>query len=319
MLLAAVVSCTSDETTDARPEPELIKVDREVVVPASETGWTVNITADCHWEVSAIDNNDWDGLTISPRSGDGNGVLVLSTETNRYSVERSATVTLRTKGGLQQVVNLRQSRSDAAISINQEEFSFTDTEGLQNLIVSSNTNWQIHGASNLDWLELGQTLGNAGVSEIAIKVKDAADDALRSATLTVSAGGSNSVSFRVMQQGKSSISLSVSPSALAQFPAEGGTQTIAVSCNARWYAYVSPDAQGWLHIEPATGYGDTDVSVTCDSYSGNDRDRSAAFIIVSGTREPKQSDMVVSQKAAGVPIVTPGEDDNPNPQLSRKK
>ena len=233
-LLLILAACTSDETTEAKPGLELLKIEKDVVFPASETAWTVNVTADCHWDVSDVYNSKWDMLTISPRTGEGNGMLVLTTDKNRYSVERTATVTLSSKGGLKLTSVIHQSRSDADLSINQDEFIFGDTEGMQNLIVSSNSNWQILGVSGLDWLEFGQTSGNAGLTELPIKVKDAFDDVNRSASITISAGtgSSRNISFNVSQAGKSSISLAVTPYELPKYSANGHSQNVSINCKA---------------------------------------------------------------------------------------
>ena len=119
-LVACLTGCKSDETTEAKPAQELVMIaDKEIVIPASETGTSVAVTADCYWEITDLDNSDWEDLTVSPRSGDGNGTIVFTSEKNKTSVERFATITISTKGGLKQVVVVRQARSDAALSLNQ--------------------------------------------------------------------------------------------------------------------------------------------------------------------------------------------------------
>jgi hypothetical protein len=65
-------------------------------MPASETSWSVKISADCHWDVTDIENDDWGELTVSPRSGDGNGTLVLTSVENHSSVDRTATIIIST-------------------------------------------------------------------------------------------------------------------------------------------------------------------------------------------------------------------------------
>ena len=149
-LIACLAGCKSDETTDAKPALELVMIpDKEIVIPASETGTSVNVIADCFWEITAVDNSTWDDLTVSPRSGEGNGTIVFTSEKNKSSLDRTATIVLATKGGLQQVVKVRQSKSDAALSINNDYFTFGDTGGETNLVVASNSNWEIKGADGI--------------------------------------------------------------------------------------------------------------------------------------------------------------------------
>ena len=168
-LVACLTGCNSDETTEAKPALELVMVGgKEIVIPASEPGTSVAINADCHWEITDVDNSQWDDLTVSPRSGDGNGTIVFTSKKNNTSLERFATITISTKGGLHQVVAVRQARSDADLSINQENFYFSETGGMANLVVSCNSNWEIKGAEGIGWLDVTQTSGTAGVYEVPL-------------------------------------------------------------------------------------------------------------------------------------------------------
>ena len=206
-LVAGLSACTSDETTEAKPAQELLMVEKEIAMPASETSWSVNISADCHWDVTSVDNSGWGELTVSPRSGDGNGTLVFTSLENHSSLDRNATIVISTKGGLEQHINLRQTRSDAALSINQEVFVFNDDGGTQSLVIASNSDWTITGHEGISWLELGQASGNTGTTEVPIRVKGAYDDTDRVVELTATAG-SNKLNFTVSQGGRLSIMLS---------------------------------------------------------------------------------------------------------------
>ena len=313
-LMACLMACSSDETTEAKPAQELLMVEKEVSMPASETSWSVKITADCHWEVTSVENDDWGELTISPRSGDGNGTLLITSEKNRSSIDRQATIILSTKGGLEQRISLRQMKSDAALSVNKEEFSFSNTGGTQSLVISSNSNWTIEGLAGISWLELGQTNGGSGTTEVPIRVKEAYDDANRNAQLTIAAGGSN-LSFTVSQAGLSAISLSVSTTELPKFAGEGGTQTLTVTCNAAWYAY-APSSASWIQLEPAFGIGNGEIHVVCGGNPSVRDERQAIFIVTSGSKKVLQSNILVKQEPAEE-IIIPEEHHNPDPHLTR--
>ena len=316
-MMAYMTACKSDDVTEAKPGLELLNVEKEVAFAAQETSWTVKIVADCYWEVTSVDNPGWDDLTVSPRSGEGNSTLVLTTEQNHRSVERTAVVTLTTKGGLQQRIIIHQTRSGADLSINEEVFEFDDNAGQKSLIISCNTNWEILGLSSTDWLKLEQTSGGAGVIEIPIIVNENYDDTNRAVTLTVSAGsiGDNCIDFMVTQTGKTNITLSVSNELLPIFPAEGGVQTVQVNSNAGWRAFVPSTAQDWVHIEPAFGFGNGEIQVRCDGYGVTTRDRMTVVIVTAGSLNPQQSDIFVQQSAAVQG--GPQDGDNPNPQLTR--
>ena len=311
-LLAGLTACTSDETTEAKPALELLRVEKEISMPASETSWSVNINADCHWDVTSVVNSDWGELTVSPRSGDGNGTLVLTSEENHWSIDRTATIIISTKGGLEQRINLRQTRSDAALSINQDFFEFTDDGGTQSLIIASNSDWTITGHEGISWLELGQTSGNTGTTEVPIRVKGAYDEIKRTVKLTA-ISGSNKINFTVTQDGRLSIFLGVSTNELPMFAGEGGSQTLSVESNAAWYAYV-PSSVSWVHIEPAFGIGNGEIRVFCDA--NHSIQRQTTFIVTAGTKTVLQSDILVSQDRTEEEII-PEEPHNPDPHLSR--
>ena len=311
-LVAGLSACTSDETTEAKPAQELLMVEKEIAMPASETSWSVNISADCHWDVTSVDNSGWGELTVSPRSGDGNGTLVFTSLENHSSLDRTATIVISTKGGLEQHINLRQTRSDAALSINQEVFVFNDDGGTQSLVIASNSDWTITGHEGISWLELGQASGNTGTTEVPIHVKGAYDETNRSVERTATAG-SNKISFTITQEGKLSIILSVSTNELPIFAGEGDSQTLSVTCNAAWYAYL-PASVSWVHLEPAFGFGDGEIQVTCDGNPSIVDERHTTFIVTAGTKTVLQSDVLVNQAPA---IIVPEEPHNIDPHLSR--
>lgn len=311
--MAGLTACTSDETTEAKPAQELLMVEKNVSMPASETSWQVKINADCHWDVTSVDNSDWGALTVSPRSGDGNGTLVLTSEENHSSLDRTATIIISTKGGLEQHITLRQLRSDDALSINQDVFEFNDDGGTQSLIIASNSDWTITGHEGISWLELGQTSGNTGTTEVPIRVKGAYDEIERTVELTA-ISGSNKINFTVSQSGKLSIILEVSTDELPMFAGEGDSQSLSVTCNAAWYAYV-PSSVSWIHLEPAFGFGDGEIRVICDR-NPSEEERQTTFIVTAGTKIVLQSDILVKQEG-NEHVIIPEEPHNPNPILSR--
>lgn len=293
-LLAALPSCSSDDDASSKAGSELLNAEREVDFAATETSWQVKVVADCPWEVTAVDNSGWQDLSISPRSGEGNGILVISTEQNHTSQDRTAVITLTTKGGLQQNVTIHQTRSSADLQISQNTFNFNDAASTQTLKVTCNTNWSIVGMTGNDWLELGQTSGN-GNAEIPITVKENFDDGERTVVLTVSAGnlGDNQFDCRITQSGKELITLKLSATELPAFAYTGGTQKVNVTCNGVWYATV-PSSIGWLHISPSSGIGNGVISISCDAYTGT-QERLSVVTVSAGTKNPQHGSIVITQ------------------------
>ena len=292
-LLACLFACTSDNE-ESKAEEEMLNVEREVAFAATETSRSVKLTADCAWEVTSVENSGWDDFSVSPKSGKGNSVLVISSEANHTSEDRVATFIIQTKGGLKQKVTVHQSESGADLSINNQLFDFDDKEGTQTLTVKCNTNWEILGLTGYDWLEIGQTSGGAGEFEIPIKVKEIFDDAERAALFVVSAGslGDNTFDVMVTQSGKPQISLALSTYALP-VAAAGGTQTITVTCDGAWSAAV-PASMGWVSISPTSGVGNGEITVTCDPYTST-QERLTVLTVTAGTQRPQRGDVVITQ------------------------
>lgn len=293
-LVACLLACSSDDDASSKAGSEMLSVEREVAFAATETSRSVNLTADCAWEVTSVEKTGWDDFAVSPKSGKGSSVLVISSEVNHRAADRTATFTIQTEGGLKQKVTVHQTKSGADLSISQDEFRFDDKEGTQNLTVKCNTNWEIVGMTGAEWLEIGRTSGGEGEFEIPIKVKENFDDAERSALLTVSAGsvGDNKFDIRITQSGKSQIMLTLSTYALS-VAAAGGTQTVTVTSDGAWSAAV-PSSIGWVHISPTSGVGNGEITVTCDP-NATIQERLTVLTVTAGTQRPQRGDVVITQ------------------------
>lgn len=300
-LVLSLSACSSDEDASSKASDELLSVERVVAFGPTETSWEVKIVADCEWEVTAVDNIGWPELSVSPRSGEGNGVLVLTTEENHSSQDRTAVLTLSTKKGLKQDMTILQTRSGADLSINQDVFEFSDAAGTQTLIVNCNTDWEILGIMDLtdgdtNWLKLGQTSGN-GNAEVPITVDETFDDADRYALLLISAGdlGDNILSFGIKQYGKQLITMSLD-TIEQTFSASGGTKKVKVSSNGAWSAAIPTDIN-WIHITPTAGIGNGEITITCDPYPGATLERLTTLTVSAGSKNPQRSDVIITQTA----------------------
>ena len=318
-LVAGLTGCKSDDETQAKPAKEILKVEGgDIEIRANEESKDVAITADCAWTVTYDGGDFGSKLSVQPLKGNGNGTLVITTDQNSTLSDRTATITLTSDGGLKQKITVRQTSSDPGLTITKKLYEFDAIPSASQLLtISSNTNWNIVIPTGVDWIHLSNTSGSAGSTPVDITVDEIQTDADRSATFTIQYGA-NSAEIEVKQAGKTNITLSVTPEEMPTFTPEGGTQMVKVSSNAAWRAFVPSSAQKWLHIEPASGVGDGEIKVTCDAYSETDRDRITVLIVVAGSQNPQQADVFVQQSAAEV-VNYPGEDDNPDPKLSRKK
>lgn len=317
-LVAGLSGCKSDDETQAKPAKEFLKVEGgDIEIRANEETKEVAITADCAWTVTYDGGDFGNALTVQPLKGNGNGVLVITTNQNSSMSDRNASIILTSDGGLKQKISVRQTSSDPGMTVTKKLYEFDAIPSASQLLtITSNTNWSITLPSGIDWIHLSQTSGNSGSSAVEITCDEIQTDADRSATFTIQYG-SNSTEIEVRQEGKTNITLSVTPDELPTFTPDGGTQIVKVQSNAAWRAFVPSSAQEWLHIEPASGVGNGEIRVKCDEHLDTTRDRITVLIVVAGSQNPQQADVFVQQSAAEVN--TPGENDNPDPQLSRKK
>ena len=318
-LVAGLSGCKSDDETQAKPAKEILKVEGgNIEIRANEETKEVAITADCAWTVTYDGGDFGNALTVQPLKGNGNGVLVITTNQNSSMSDRNASIILTSDGGLKQKISVRQTSSDPGMTVTKKLYEFEAIPSASQLLtITSNTNWNITMPSGVNWIHLSQTSGNGGSSAVEITCDEIQTDADRSATFTIQYG-SSSTEIEVRQVGKTNITLSATPAELETFSPEGGVQMVKVSSNAAWRAFVPSSAQGWLHIEPAEGVGNGEIRVTCDENKATDRDRMTVLIIVAGSQNPQQADVFV-QQSPSAEVNTPGENDNPDPQLSRKK
>ena len=318
-LVAGLTGCKSDDETQAKPAKEILKVEGgNIEIRANEETKEVAITADCAWTVTYDGGDFGNALTVQPLKGNGNGVLVITTNQNSSMSDRNASIILTSDGGLKQKISVRQTSSDPGMTVTKKLYEFEAIPSASQLLtITSNTNWSITMPSGVNWIHLSQTSGNGGSSAVEITCDEIQTDADRSATFTIQYG-SSSTEIEVRQVGKTNITLSATPAELETFSPEGGVQMVKVSSNAAWRAFVPSSAQGWLHIEPAEGVGNGEIRVTCDENKATDRDRMTVLIIVAGSQNPQQADVFV-QQSPSAEVNTPGENDNPDPQLSRKK
>ncbi len=325
-LVAGFIGCKSDEETGAKPAKEILIVEggNEIVLRSGDSIMSVPITADCAWTVESFESADggFDGmLSVQPTRGNGNGALVISTNQNRGVQPRLATITLTSDGGLKQIISLRQTSGDPTMSISERSVDFAAApDAAKQLVIASNNGWTIDMPSGVNWVHLNKTKGSAGSETVDITVDKLNNDMARATKLNV-LYGTSSAQVIVRQDGMNSanISLDVNTDQI-YMEAQGGEQMLRVSSNSIWRAFVPSSAQSWLHIEPATGAGDGEIHVWCEPHHDAERDRLTLIVLVAGTQNPKQRDVLVQQSAGNEEDYhrEPWEDDNHDPHLSRK-
>ena len=306
-LLVALTGCKGEFANEVIPAREMLRVlDGTIEIQSDVEETIVNVTADCHWKVDSLDSGDFgDNLTIRPREGVGDGVLVIGNDQNTTNADRTALIVLVSDGGLRQKVTIRQTGKGDGINLSRGSFNFeTEPSEAQFLTISSNTHWRIEIPEGVNWITLDQTSGESGETSIQIKAAPSSTDALRSTSLSVLYGDAYDKveEFTVSQKGLTSIYLETDES-VSSFESNGGETVIHVESNAQWFAFI-PSSVSWLHFDPefdsltsdgtASRIGSGDLHIKCDENSTS-RDRTTGVVIVAGSRSPKEVVVTMEQ------------------------
>ena len=306
-LMVALTGCEGGYASEVLPAKEMLRVlDGVIEIKADVEETVVKVTADCHWKVDSLDTGDFGNkLTVSPREGVGDGVLVIGTDQNTTNADRTAAIVLESDGGLRQKVLIRQTGVGDGINLSRGSFTFaTEPTEAQMLTISSNTRWKIVIPEGVNWLTLDKTSGESGETTIQIKAAPSATDAIRSTSLAVQYGDAYDkvTEFTVSQAGLTSIFLETAET-VSSFESTGGEAVIHIDCNAQWFAFI-PSSVTWLHFDAnldsltaegtASRIGSGELHIKCDE-NVTSRDRTTGVVIVAGSKNPKQIVVTVEQ------------------------
>lgn len=306
-LMVALTGCKGEYASEVLPAKEMLRVLDGVIEIKSDVEETVvNVTADCHWKVDSLDTGDFGNkLTLQPREGVGDGVIVIGNDQNTTNADRTALIVLVSDGGLRQKVLIRQTGAGDGINLSRGSFTFeTEPTEAQMLTISCNTRWKIVTPEGVNWLTLDNTSGESGETSIQIKAAPSSTDAVRSTSLAIKYGDAYDkvTEFTVSQAGLTNLYLETAES-VSSFESTGGEAVIHVESNAQWFAFI-PSSVTWLHFDSnldsltaegtASRIGSGELHIKCDDNPTN-RDRTTGVVIVAGSRSPKQIVVTMEQ------------------------
>jgi len=306
---ALMTACTiEDADTSVEPKGEKLSVEESVQMTATQTEQAVSVKSDVGWDVSI--EGGWTGLTISPMSGNGDGQITIHTDANTTRQSREATISITTKGGVNQKFVVNQSLSEVILEIaggDGQSLEFeASPEDPKNFSFTCNTTWEITASDS--WIHCYDAEGNTkGGKEITttqgttiyVIPDEIQTDVPREGTITVSAeNGAKTKSFTVKQEGKK-IELSVSPTNF-DVVATGEKKTIQITCNADWKLQYD---NGNILCDITEGTGSQDVEVTCLP-NNLSKERQVTLTVTSGIEDIKTQTVTFTQAAATPPVLT---------------
>jgi len=316
-LFAGMTSCKSDEEKTAKPSKETLIVEdgnTKIAMKAGDEVMSLNINADCAWSVDSLVDDEFNGkLFVQPMRGYGNGTLVVTTDQNTSVTGRTASFILKTDGGLKQKITIRQSSDDPTMNISDRSLQYDAVPpSAQALTITSNSSWTASLPAGVSWIHLDKTSGNTGTTVMNISVDEIQDDVARSAFVTI-VYGTSSAQVKIIQQAKTNISLSVDRSELyfsswseiKDYEREHEYmheqyEIVNVTSNANWKVFVPSSASSWVWAEPSQGTGNGSIRVMCNPWSQSSGSRLTSVIVVAGSQNPKQCDILVQQGSGSV-------------------
>jgi hypothetical protein len=158
---------------------------------------TISVTTDSVWTASC--SEQW--LTISPQTAtSGNGIITFNTTANTTALPRTATVEVTTNGA-SELITITQAAGivPLTLAVSTDTASLAKETGSTNSInITSNTTWT--AISNQTWLTVNPNTTDSGNATLILTATANQTPAVRTATVTISAGGVSSKTVTVTQE-----------------------------------------------------------------------------------------------------------------------
>ncbi len=233
--------------------PAFLSVIPEFIEVTSETGITeVDVLSNANWGITFVDA--W--LEATPLAGFGDKTLIITYESNPYTVIRSGKIILETLGGtVTTSITIIQSGAEPTLVVTPSEQQVGHQQGSIGFSVSSNTCWTV--ATNANWLEIDPFEGY--LDQVFTVFYD--ENLLatpRSATITIRTTDDILEFEVVLYQSGAPPTISVSPP-IQEVGFEAGTCILTVSSNTRWTASTNVP---WLTFAPVAGELDGTITVS---------------------------------------------------------
>lgn len=186
-----LASCEKEENST----PSLTVSTTEINFSDEGGSQSLSISSNTSWTITG--GKAW--LTVSPSTGEGNKVVVLSASENSALAARECTIQVTTDdGSISHTVNIIQSKTDEVLNVSVENLIISSAAGSSATFnIQSNDTWRISGCP--DWAELSTVSGTGDVTIVvkALTTNYSASD--RSAKIVVSSS-SKSAELTISQK-----------------------------------------------------------------------------------------------------------------------
>ena len=209
-----------------------------------------NLESNGDWNINSVP--DW--ISVSPISGTGNAVLTLTVLPNSTTESRTCEIKATTKDNTA-VLTITQAFG-VYLAIFPDSYECGEVGGQFDVTVSSNDSWSVSELP--DWIMCSTTSGSGdGTITVTVHALNGETSSAREANLVI---GNEQIqkTLHVVQNLDPQISISVAPE-LLEIPCEGGSASVAVTCEGAWTASTAVD---WITLDKTEGEGNAELLVT---------------------------------------------------------
>ncbi len=247
-----------DEVMIIEETKPVISVSPNTLEVAAANGSTASFTISSNIAWSVASNQNW--LTLSQKTGNGNGTITVTAAANPSVTQRVATVKVVMGYDVDTLsVQVTQSGIAPTLSVSPSALDIASVAGSSATFhVTSNTNW--NAVSNQSWL-IASPVSGSDNSVVTVTAEANPLSVARTAIVTISATGTTSKTVTVTQAAGAA-TLSVSSSTLNVAAQNGSTTSFNVTSNTSWTATCN---QTWLTLNPSSGSGNGSVTITAEA------------------------------------------------------
>lgn len=208
---------------------------------------TLTITGNSSWALAT--NDSW--ITLSDKSGSGNGTVRVTASANTQKTSRSGSIVLRNASG-ETMQTITVGQVGTSMSATPTSVGFQVDGGSETLTISGNSSWTL--TTTATWFTLSATSGS-GSGSVTVKAGANTSSNMRSGSLALkNASGETMQTISVTQQG---VMITATPATLS-FANAGESLNVSVSSNSSW----SVSAPAWLTLSASSGTGNTTLKAT---------------------------------------------------------
>jgi hypothetical protein len=195
-LLLILVSCKKDpKEPKAQFEVNNLKINLGGIAGAMDS---ILIQSSVNWNATVTSSATW--LALSTTSGNGNGVILLTaTEKNLGTEQRTATITITPGGNSLQPVSISVTQEALTPALRTDSTSLSIKgvkDAKDSFSIQSNLDWQV--TSSVGWLDVSRSNGSGNAMIFITSKENNFSGASRSAVLTISPVGNNTVQSKTI-------------------------------------------------------------------------------------------------------------------------